>query len=103
MYAVVESGGKQHRVAVGDKLRVEKLVCEVGQVIGLDNVLLVAKDQKVTVGAPYVKGVAVKAEVVSHGRAKKIRVIKFKRRKGYHRTIGHRQWFTELKITAIEN
>ncbi|HKY70193.1 MAG TPA: 50S ribosomal protein L21 [Gammaproteobacteria bacterium] len=101
-YAVIESGGKQHRVKVGQRCRLEKLVSELGSSVTFDNILMVANGEALKIGAPYVKGAIVTADVIAHGRAKKIRVIKFKRRKKYHRTQGHRQDFTEVKITQIQ-
>ena len=101
MYAVIISGGKQHRITEGETLKVEKLVAEPGTSIDFEQVLLVAADDAVKVGDPYVKGAKVSAEVISHGRGKKIKIIKFKRRKHYDRQMGHRQDFTELKITKI--
>lgn len=101
MYAVIKSGGKQYRVSEGDVLRVEKLDASEGAAYDFNEVLLVADGDKVTVGAPTVDGGKVAAEVVRHGRDRKIDVIKFKRRKNYHRKHGHRQHFTEVKITGI--
>jgi large subunit ribosomal protein L21 len=101
MYAVVRTGGKQYRVSPGDRLKVEKLVAEPGAEIELDQVLLVADGDEVKVGAPLVVGGKVTATVSSHGRGKKIEVVKFRRRKNYRRQAGHRQAFTELKITGI--
>lgn len=101
MFAVFQSGGKQHRVAEGDVVKLELLDAEPGQEITFDEVLMVAKGDDVSVGAPFVEGGQVKAEVLRNERDKKIRVIKFKRRKDYMRRQGHRQWFTEVKITAI--
>lgn len=101
MYAVVETGGKQYRVSVGDKLMVEKLDVEEGTNIELDRVLMVCNDGKVNVGTPLLEGTAVSATVLTQGRGKKIRVYKFKRRTKYRRTQGHRQSFTQLEITAI--
>ncbi len=101
MYAVVETGGKQYRVAVGDKLMVEKLDVEEGTNIELDRVLMVCNDGKVNVGTPLLEGTAVSATVLAQGRGKKIRIYKFKRRTKYRRTQGHRQSFTQLEITAI--
>jgi len=101
MYAVIKSGGKQYRVSEGDVLRVEKLDASEGAAYDFNEVLLVADGDKVTVGAPTVDGGKVSAEVVRHGRDRKIEVIKFKRRKNYHRKHGHRQHFTEVKITGI--
>ena len=101
MFAVFQSGGKQHRVSEGDVVKLELLDVEPGQEVVFDKVLMVANDGDVSVGAPYVEGQQVKAEVLRNERDKKIRVIKFKRRKDYMRRQGHRQWFTEVKITAI--
>ena len=95
------TGGKQYRIQVGDSLRVEKLIAEEGSSITLDKVLMVGNGENITVGAPYVEGGDVSATVKSHGRGKKIRITKFKRRKNYRRTQGHRQAFTELEITGI--
>lgn len=101
MYAVIETGGKQYRVAVGDNLKVEKLDVGEGEAVELDRVLLLSDNGEVTVGNPTLEDTTVSARVVSHGRGEKIRVFKMKRRKGYRRTQGHRQAFTELEITAI--
>lgn len=101
MYAVFQSGGKQHRVAEGQTIRLEKLDVETGSTVEFDQVLLVANGDDVTVGAPLVSGGKVTAEVVSHGRGEKIKIVKFKRRKHSRKQAGHRQWFTEVKITGI--
>ncbi len=101
MFAVFSSGGKQHRVTEGEVIRVERLAAEPGDEVVFDKVLMVADGDDVSVGQPFVDGGKVTAEVVSSGRGKKIRVIKFKRRKDYMRRQGHRQWYTELKITGI--
>lgn len=101
MYAIIETGGKQYRVAEGDRLRVEKLDAETGAAVDLERVLLLADDNGVQVGKPYLTGGRVTAEVTSHGRADKVTIIKFRRRKHYMKRQGHRQWFTELKITGI--
>ena len=101
MFAVFQSGGKQHRVTEGDVVKLELLDAEPGQEVTFDKVLMVANGDDVNVGSPYVDGGSVKAEVIRNERDKKIRVIKFKRRKNYLRRQGHRQWFTEVKITAI--
>ncbi|GJL83051.1 MAG: 50S ribosomal protein L21 [marine bacterium B5-7] len=101
MYAVVETGGKQYKVAVGDTLKVEKLPVEAGESISLDRVLMVADGENVEVGKPVLEGRAVAATVLAQGRGEKIRVFKMKRRKGYRRTQGHRQSYTELEITSI--
>ncbi len=101
MYAVIKTGGKQYRVAEGDKLRVETLDADEGATVNLDQVLMVGDGETINVGAPMLEGATVSATVLSHGRGKKINVIKFRRRKHYRRQMGHRQNFTELKITAI--
>lgn len=101
MYAVFQSGGKQHRVAEGQTIRLEKLDVETGSTIEFDQVLLVADGDNVKVGTPVVAGGKVSAEVVSHGRGEKIKIVKFKRRKHSRKQAGHRQWFTEVKITGI--
>ena len=102
MYAVIETGGKQHRVVEGETLSIEKLEIPTGQKVDFDKVLMVADGDKITVGAPYVAGSKVTAEVVNHGRGDKITIIKFRRRKHYRKQAGHRQWFTEVKITSIK-
>ncbi len=101
MFAVFQSGGKQHRVAEGDVVKLELLDAEPGQEVVFDKVLMVASGDDVNVGAPYVDGGRVKGEVLRNDRGDKIRILKFKRRKDYMRRQGHRQWFTEVKITAI--
>ena len=101
MYAVMESGGKQHRVVEGEVLNVELLEAAAGEKIDFSEVLMVGNGAEVKIGAPFVAGGKVTAEVVGHGRADKIRIIKFRRRKHYRKQQGHRQWFTQIKITAI--
>ena len=101
MFAVFLSGGKQHRVNEGDVLKLERLSAEPGEEVVFDKVLLVAEGNEINVGQPYVEGGQIKAEVLSHDRRKKIRVIKFKRRKNYMRRQGHRQCYTEVRITGI--
>ncbi len=101
MYAVIVSGGKQHRVEEGETLKLEKLNLEVGASVDFDRVLLVVNGEDVKIGAPVVEGAQVSAEIVSHGRGKKVRSMKFKRRKHHMKQMGHRQWFTEVKITGI--
>jgi large subunit ribosomal protein L21 len=101
MYAVIESGGKQHRVQAGEILKLEKLDIATGETVDFERVLMIADGDSVSVGAPYVTGGRVSAEVLSHGRADKVRIVKFRRRKHYRRQMGHRQWFTAVKITAI--
>ncbi len=102
MYAVIKTGGKQYRVTEGQTIRVEKLDVEPGQSIELGEVLMVADGDDVRLGAPFVEGGKVSAEVQGHGRGEKIRIIKFRRRKHHRKQMGHRQSYTELKITAIE-
>ena len=102
MYAVVETGSKQYRVAPGDTIEVESLDTEAGQEVTLNRVLFVANDGKFTVGAPTVDHAAVVADVVSHIRGPKVIAFKMRRRKGYHRTVGHRQELTILKIKEIK-
>ncbi|HZF49361.1 MAG TPA: 50S ribosomal protein L21 [Polyangiaceae bacterium] len=101
MYAVIKTGGKQYRVAEGQKLRVEKLAGNAGDKITFDEVLLVGGEDTPKIGQPLVKGASVAAEIVGQDRGKKIVVFKFKRRKNYRRKNGHRQPYTELKITGI--
>ena len=102
MFAVFQSGGKQHRVTEGDVVRLELLESEPGNEIGFDKVLMVANGEEVSVGAPFLDGSTVKAEVLNTERGKKIRLRKFRRRTDYMRRQGHRQWFTEVKITSIQ-
>ncbi len=101
MYAVFQSGGKQHRVSEGQTLRLEKLDAETGASVEFDTVLLVANGEEVTVGAPFLASGKVTAEVVTHGRGDKVKIVKFRRRKHSRKQQGHRQWFTEVKITGI--
>jgi large subunit ribosomal protein L21 len=101
MYAVIQTGGKQYRVSEGDTVKVEKLLAEAGASIDIDRVLMVADGDDVKVGKPYLDGVKVTATVESHGRAKKVKIVKFRRRKHYLKRQGHRQWFTALKIVSI--
>jgi large subunit ribosomal protein L21 len=101
VYAVLETGGKQYRVSAGDLLKVERLGGEPGSPVRFDRILLVAEGDRVTVGTPTVTGASVTGEVVLQGRARKVIVFKFKRRKKYRRTRGHRQAETTVRITAI--
>lgn len=101
MYAVIKTGGKQYRVASGAQLKVESLVGEVGTTISFTEVLMVGEGEAIKIGAPFVTGASVKAEVIKHGRGDKIRIIKHRRRKHYHKEQGHRQNFTSVKITEI--
>ena len=102
MYAVLETGSKQYRVVAGDTLEIERLAIEAGKLVTFDRVLLVNSDGKVAVGAPTVPGATVVADVVKHIRGEKKLTFKMKRRKGYHKTIGHRQELTVVKITEIK-
>ena len=101
MYAVLETGSKQYRVAAGDTLEIERLETEAGKPFTFDRVLLVNNDGKLSVGTPTVDGAKVVADVVAHKRGEKKLTFKMKRRKGYHKTIGHRQELTVVKITSI--
>lgn len=101
MYAVVETGNKQYRVSVGEAFEVERLSGEVGDKVSLDKILMVTDDDKVQVGKPYVEGAKVEAEIVRQGRGPKLVVFKMKRRKKMRKKAGHRQEFTELKVTDI--
>lgn len=103
MYAVIKTGGKQYRVAVGQMLKIESLPVEVGQAVDFKEVLLVANGDNINVGAPMVTGAIVKASVVEHGRGEKIRIVKFRRRKHSRKHMGHRQNYTAVKIEAIQN
>ncbi len=102
MYAVIVTGGKQYKVAEGEFLKIEKLEVGAGETVVFDRVLLVGKDDEVRIGAPVVEGARVTAEVISQGRHDKVRIIKFRRRKHHMKRQGHRQWFTEVKITGIQ-
>ncbi|MDF2867890.1 MAG: ribosomal protein L21p [Gammaproteobacteria bacterium] len=102
MYAVIESGGKQYKVTEGQVLKLEKLPLDVEESVSFDKVLMIADGDKVELGAPYVSGKAVTAIVVAQGRHKKIKVLKFRRRKHHMKQMGHRQYFTQVKITAIQ-
>ena len=102
MYSVIVTGGKQYKVAEGEFLKIEKLEIAPGETVSFDRVLLVANGEDVKIGAPVVDGAKVTAEVVAQGRHDKIRIIKFRRRKHHMKRQGHRQWFTEIKITGIQ-
>jgi len=100
-YAVIKTGGKQYRVQQGDVLRVELLAAEAGATVTFDQVLLLGDGEAISVGTPLVEGATVSATIRKHGRADKIRIIKFRRRKHYKRQQGHRQHFSEVEITGI--
>jgi large subunit ribosomal protein L21 len=101
MYAVIRSGGKQYKVALGEKLKLETITAEVGAQVTLDEVLMVGDGDNVRLGRPTVAGAKVQATVVAHGRGPKVEIFKMRRRKNYRRHQGHRQGFTEIKIDGI--
>ena len=101
MYAVISTGGKQYKLAKGDVCRIEKLDAEEGASVDLDKVLLIADGDNINIGAPYVDGGKVTATIKSHGRAKKVEIMKFKRRKHHQKRTGHRQYYTEIEVTGI--
>lgn len=101
MYAVIKTGGKQYKVAVGGKIKVESLPVEAGGTIEIKDVLLVADGEKVAIGTPVVTGATVRATVLGHGRGEKVRIFKMRRRKHYRKTLGHRQNYTEIRIDGI--
>ena len=101
MYAVIQTGGKQYRVAEGDTLKIEKIVADAGATVELDKVLMIADGDNVRVGQPFIEGGKITATVNAHGRGKKVMIVKFRRRKHHMKRQGHRQWFTELTITGI--
>jgi len=102
MYAVFKTGGKQYRAATGDTIKVEKIDAEKGATVELDQVLMVGEGEDVKIGSPYLDGGKVTARVVDHGRADKVKIIKFRRRKHHMKRMGHRQYFTQLEITGID-
>lgn len=101
MYAVFQSGGQQHRVSEGQTVRLEKLDIATGETVEFDHVLMIADGDDIKIGDPVVEGIKVKAEVIAHGRAEKIKIVKFRRRKHSRQQQGQRQWFTDVKITDI--
>jgi large subunit ribosomal protein L21 len=102
MYAIVNTGGKQYKIQQGDILRVEKIPGEVGSSVSFDNVLMFSDGTNVSIGRPVLDNVAVKGHIIEQGKAKKIIVFKYKRRKRYRRKLGHRQQYTAIKIDSIE-
>jgi large subunit ribosomal protein L21 len=102
MYAVIKTGGKQYRVAAGEKIKVEQIPADVGAQIVLDQVLMVGSGEAVTIGTPMISGAAVTATVISQGRADKVRIFKMRRRKHYQKHQGHRQNYTEIQIGEIK-
>jgi large subunit ribosomal protein L21 len=103
MYAVIKTGGKQYRVQEGDVMKFEQLQAEVGSSIHFSEVLMLADGDKITCGKPFIAKAVVHAEVMEHGRHKKIKIIKFRRRKHHMKQMGHRQNYTQVKITAISS
>ncbi|MBP9712695.1 MAG: 50S ribosomal protein L21 [Sterolibacterium sp.] len=101
MYAVIKTGGKQYRVAAGEKLKVEQIPADVGAEITLDQVLMVGEGESVKIGTPLITGAKVTATVISHGRGPKIKIFKMRRRKHYQKHQGHRQNYTEIQISGI--
>ena len=101
MYAVIKTGGKQYRVAAGEKIKVEQIAADVGQEITIDQVLAIGNGADLKVGTPLVAGASVKATVVAHGKHDKVRIFKMRRRKHYQKHGGHRQAYTELQIGAV--
>jgi large subunit ribosomal protein L21 len=101
MYAVIKTGGKQYKVAAGEKIKVEQIAADVGQEVVIDQVLAVGNGADLTVGSPLVAGASVKATVLAHGRHDKVRIFKMRRRKHYKKSQGHRQNFTELQIQTV--
>ncbi|NLP32665.1 50S ribosomal protein L21 [Oligella ureolytica] len=101
MYAVIKTGGKQYRVAPGQKLKVEQIPADIGQEISLDQVLSVGEGESLKVGSPLVEGATVTAKVLAHGRHDKVKIFKMRRRKHYRKSQGHRQNFTEIEISAV--
>ena len=102
MYAVVSTGGKQYRVAEGDLCRIEKLDAEEGASVEIDKVLMIADGDNINIGTPFVDGGKVTATIKAHGRAKKVEIMKFRRRKHHQKKTGHRQYYTDIEITAIQ-
>ncbi len=103
MYAIIRTGGRQFRVMQGETLRVEKLEGDVGSAVKFEEILMVGEGDSINIGAPLVSGASVAATIKSHGRADKIRIIKFRRRKHHMKQMGHRQHYTEIEITGISH
>ena len=101
MYAVIKTGGKQYKVAAGEKIKIEQIAADVGQVVVINEVLAVGSGAELKIGAPLVAGASITATVVAHGRHDKVRIFKLRRRKHYKKSQGHRQNFTELQISAV--
>ena len=103
MYAVIQTGGKQYRVTLGEVLKIEKVTGEVGETIAFDRVLLASDGEEIEIGKPFLENTKVTGQIKRHGKNRKIVVFKYKKRKGYRKTRGHRQVFTEVKIDSIGN
>jgi large subunit ribosomal protein L21 len=101
MYAVIKTGGKQYKVAAGEKIKIEQIAADVGQEITIDQVLAVGSGTDLKVGSPLVAGASVVVTVLAHGRHDKVRIFKMRRRKHYQKRQGHRQNFTEIQIGAV--
>lgn len=101
MYAVIKTGGKQYKVAVGEKIKLEQIAAEEGQEIVFDQVLAIGNGSDIKVGTPLVSGATVTAKVLAHGKAKKVKIFKMRRRKHYQKHQGHRQQFTQVQIEAL--
>jgi large subunit ribosomal protein L21 len=101
MYAIIEDGGRQHKVTSGDRLQIDRAVTDTEKTVTFDRVLLVAGEGEPRIGQPIVAGATVTADVLGPVKGPKVRSVKYKRRKGYHKTIGHRQKYTEVRITAV--
>ena len=101
MYAVISTGGKQYKLAQGDVCRIEKLDAEEGASVEIDKVLMIADGDNINIGTPFIDGGKVTATVKSHGRAKKVEIMKFRRRKHHQKRTGHRQYYTEIEVTGI--
>ncbi len=101
MYAVISTGGKQYKLAQGDVCRIEKLDAEEGASVEIDKVLMIADGDNINIGTPFVDGGKITATVKSHGRAKKVEIMKFRRRKHHQKRTGHRQYYTEIEVTGI--
>lgn len=101
MYAVISTGGKQYKLSQGDVCRVEKLDAEEGATVDLDKVLMIADGDNINIGTPFVDGGKVTATIKAHGRAKKVEIMKFRRRKHHQKRTGHRQYYTEIEVTGI--
>jgi large subunit ribosomal protein L21 len=102
-YAVIKTGGKQYRVSVGDKLKIEQIAADVDSEISLNEILMVGQGDQITVGSPFIQGASVSAKIISHGRGEKIRIFKLRRRKHYQKHQGHRQNYTEILIQSVNS